>query len=357
MPNLSRPRLVRLLKAVAVLLDHTHQPLTGAELMCQVGEIDDHTQILNDSQRRAFERLKEDLRNHGIPLESKSTTGTHFEGGEGSEQREVYQTVYWIPARQYALRNLGLTSEEELVLSLIREVLAEEQGFPLRANLGMALQKISAVSRNPYHDSSRRDVISGSPEPIQPRHDPEILDRLVVAGGEHHPVSFIYSAFHSETTRERKIEPYGFFTRKGIWYLVGRDMEADEIKVFRVSRITSKKSIQVHTHETFTVPSGFRLKNYASVPPWNFLSENQESCVTVEIDKDEFWRVSGYCQAHGQVDESVSGKVSWNLKVRDFDPLINWMLPFGAAMFPLKPGEFVERYREVVRETLAYYRS
>lgn len=356
MSNLSRPRLIRLLKAVAVLLDNTRQPMTGAELMSQIGEIDPGVQSLNETQRRAFERLKEDLREHGVPLESKSTTGVCFEGNEGAENHEIFQTVYWIPARQYALRDLGLTSEEELVLSLIREVLSEEEGFPLRANLGMALQKISAVARNPFHESTRQNVISPSPEPVKPRQDPEILDRLVAAGSDHHPVSFIYSAFHSETIRERRVEPYGFFTRKGIWYLVGRDIETDGIKVFRVSRITDRKSVKVHTGESFTVPEGFRLKDYASVPPWNFLSEKPETNVAIEIDADEFWRVKTFCQAHGQVGECVEGKITWRLGVRDYDPLVKWMLPFGSAMFPLEPDEFVHRYREVVRDTLAHYR-
>ena len=341
MRNFNRPRLVTLLKATAFLLDNSHSRVTGAEFMRELGEVPPDTQNLNDTQRRAFERLKEDLRGLGVPLESTDSDG---------------QAVYWVPPRQYALRDLGLTSEEELCLSLIREVLDEEQSFPLRANLGMALQKISAVARNPFRESTSCGVILGSPDPVEPRQNPEILDRLVAAGGDHHPVSFIYSAFHSETTRKRTVEPYGFFTRRGIWYLVGRDTESDGIKVFRVSRITDRNSVKVHSGERFAVPEGFRLKDYASVPPWNFLSEKPETNVAIEVDADEFWRVKTFCQAHGRVEECVEGKITWRLEVRDFDPLVKWMLPFGSAMFPVEPEEFVHRYREVVRDTLAHYR-
>ncbi len=339
MRNFAQSRLITLLKATAFLLDRPHTPVTSAEFMREIGEVSQDTQSLDDTQRRAFERIKEDLRDLGVPLETVNLDD---------------QSLYRIQERQYALRNLGLSSQEEVVLSFIARLLAEEEGFPLRGNLGLALQKISAVTANPIKPNGE-NAISGSPSPVEPRQNPEILDRLVAAGGEHHPVSFKYSSFHSETTTQRNVEPYGFFTRRGVWYLVGRDIDTDNIKVFRVSRIPVKRSVKVDTTKTFDIPSDFQLKDYASIPPWNFLIEKEEQAVSVEIDTEEFWRVREFCQAHGQVDESQEGIVRWNLKARDFDPLIKWMLPFGVAIRPAQPRAFVERYRAVVKETLAHY--
>lgn len=340
MGNYTQSRLVTLLKATAYLLDRPHNPVTGVEMMRELDLVPKDTKTLDDTQRRAFERIKEELRDLGVPLDSVELDG---------------QAAYRICINQYALRDLKLTTEEELVLSLLGEVLAGEESFPLRPNLGLAIQKISAATASPLARRTDRKVISGSPDPVEPRHNPAILDKLVDAGSHNHPVSFSYSSFHSETTSKRHVEPYGFFTRKGIWYLVGLDLDVGDIRVFRVSRIPGKTPVKVDKEKTFTVPADFNLKDYASAPPWNFLFEEEDKDVTVEIDSDEFWRVSEFCQAHGRVDPGQDGLIRWRLKVRDYDPLIKWMLPFGTAMHPSEPGDFVMRYRSMVREMLAQY--
>jgi predicted DNA-binding transcriptional regulator YafY len=347
MKQMQIPRLVRLLKAVALLLERPHTPLSGVELMQGIGEVSEEVEVLNDSQRRAFERIKEDLRDIGVPLETKQI---------GIDENTA---VYSIPQQKYTLLNLNLTGEEQVILNLIRQVLAEEENFPLRANLGMALQKISSYAPYLFGELSEKPYVAGSPEPVPAKQDQEILDLLVEAGANQHPVTFEYSAFNSNTTRKREVEPYGFFTRKGIWYLVGRDLEIDKLRVFRVSRITTLKSLTVHKGTTFEIPEDFNLRDYSSVPPWNFLFDQEEKEAVVRVEPEAFWRVRDFCQQHGETTEethaSGEGPVWWKLKVRDYDPLICWMLPFGTALLPTEPVDFVRRYREVVKETLSRY--
>jgi predicted DNA-binding transcriptional regulator YafY len=150
------------------------------------------------------------------------------------------------------------------------------------------------------------------------------------------------------------VRPYGFFTRRGIWYLVGGDVEDDQTKVFRVSRIDADKKVRSFPQETFEVPATFRLRDYSEVPPWRFQPENPVEQVSVEIDRQEFWRVEESCRRDGQVEKTPSGFL-WRVGVHSYTPLINWLLPLGASVQPVSPPPFVECYRETIETILAQY--
>lgn len=352
MPDFKRPQLIRLLKAAALLLDNSRTWMTGVEIMLEIGAIGPEVVSLGDADRRTFERLKTDLRNLGLELELKQDETRSVWGDGGA--RETTTASYRLARREVVLRNLSLTEQEATVLSHLREVLAQEEGFPLRADLGQALQKLAAVSPRIFAGTEENPV-APSPQPVPPRQEVSLLDQLIGAAAERHPVSFEYTAFHSDSTRVRDVDPYGFFTRRGIWYLVGS--EGDTVRVFRVSRMTKNSSFRIHREKQFHRPEDFDVQDYANVPPWNFLQENPVREVLVQIDGDEYWRMDEYCERFGAAETNPDGDVFWRVPVRDPDALIKWLLPFGSAATPVAPPDFVSRYSEIVRETLLHYEN
>lgn len=350
MKNYQRPRLIQLLKTVALLLEG--EPLSGAEIMAGIGAAPEGTRVLDASQKRAFERLKEDLADLGVRLEKHQGTESTIESR--SDGRDGHATtLYAIPPRRYMLRDLHLSDSERTALHLLAKVLGKEEGFPLRPNLGQALQKLSAYSSRPHEEPI--PPVDGPPLPTTPGHDPEILDRLMTAAASRFPVEFEYNSFHSKTTRPRKIEPYGFFSRERVWYVVGREIELDEVRVFRVGRIESRNGVKIVSRTSFEIPTSFRLRDYSTLPPWNFRSDEPSRTVTLAFDRDEFWRVRGFCEQQGEVIEDGGDEILWRVSARAFEPLIRWMLPFGVSARPVEPPEFVEAYRESVRRTLKNY--
>ncbi len=343
--------MVKVLKAIAYLLDNPVEGVRAIDLMKGIGMVEPDVEQLTDANRRAFERLKETIREFGIPLEMNETT--QFADGQ---QEEVNAYTYHILPRRYVLRNLNLTDEEDATLRLMGHYIAQKEDFPLRTHIALALQKLSARGSGLSGQSLLGDVISHSPEPAQPQQDPDLLDQLLKCGTDHKTVSFRYQSFHSNQVSQRRVEPYGFFTRKGLWYMVGRDCDKDAVRVFRVSRI-DPKGVKSLAQGSYAIPDNFRMKDYSSVPPWNFLYENPPVEATIEISGDDFWRVEGFCRDHGQVSETGRDAWLWKLEVRDFDPLIRWMLPFGSGMIPKQPEEFVSRYRTLVRKTLDNYKE
>src|SRR3546814_16728884 len=63
--------------------------------------------------------------------------------------------------------------------------------------------------------------------------------------------------FRSPTTRN--LEPWGVVSSSGRWYVVGRDMDKDEPRLFRLSRVNGTVR-RVGQGEAFEVPPGNDLR-------------------------------------------------------------------------------------------------
>ncbi|MGW4768999.1 helix-turn-helix transcriptional regulator [Nocardia sp. NPDC004278] len=79
-----------------------------------------------------------------------------------------------------------------------------------------------------------------------------VLLLLAEATREHRPVAIDYTDRNGRPS-ERTVHPYGLVEHSGRWYLTGQDSSSDELRQFRLDRITA-----VTTRPgTFTPPAGF----------------------------------------------------------------------------------------------------
>ncbi|MEU6189946.1 YafY family protein [Nocardia sp. NPDC047038] len=79
-----------------------------------------------------------------------------------------------------------------------------------------------------------------------------VLLRLAEATREHRPVAIDYTDRNGRPS-ERTVHPYGLVDHSGRWYLTGQDSNSDELRQFRLDRITAVTTLP----ETFTPPTGF----------------------------------------------------------------------------------------------------
>jgi predicted DNA-binding transcriptional regulator YafY len=94
----------------------------------------------------------------------------------------------------------------------------------------------------------------------------EVLLTLAAAARDRHPVRIAYTSW-SGGFGPRVLEPYGLVFHSGRWYVSGHDSASDEVRTFRLDRITTAESIE----GSFEVPDGFDptahvLAGLASVP-------------------------------------------------------------------------------------------
>ncbi|MEV0338953.1 YafY family protein [Nocardia sp. NPDC050713] len=79
-----------------------------------------------------------------------------------------------------------------------------------------------------------------------------VLLRLAEATREHRPVAIGYTDRNGRSS-QRTVHPYGLVEHSGRWYLTGEDSSSDELRQFRLDRITA-----VSTQPgTFAPPAGF----------------------------------------------------------------------------------------------------
>lgn len=79
-----------------------------------------------------------------------------------------------------------------------------------------------------------------------------VLLRLAEATRERQPVTIEYTD-RSGRSSERTVYPYGLVAHSGRWYLTGKDGDSDELRPFRLDRITAVTTLP----GTFTPPPGF----------------------------------------------------------------------------------------------------
>jgi proteasome accessory factor B len=209
---MSSHRTERLLNLVICLLA-TRRWLTKEQIRGAVPQYADCES--SESFDRMFERDKEDLRELGIPLVTGSDSAW-FEDEIG----------YRVDEAAYALPDIDFTAPEMAVLGLASRVW---QQASLAGPAARALVKLRALGVETDDES----LVGVEPRirTAEPAFDP-----LYAATRDRAPVSFRYRKPHGEAG-ERRVEPWAVTSRTRWWYLVGRDRDRDDVRVFRLSRI------------------------------------------------------------------------------------------------------------------------
>jgi predicted DNA-binding transcriptional regulator YafY len=73
-------------------------------------------------------------------------------------------------------------------------------------------------------------------------------------------ILFYYTKYNTKQTKSepRVIAPYGLKEYKGRWYLVGKDMDKGEIRIFGLDRMTKL----VETNQRITIPKDFNIHKF-----------------------------------------------------------------------------------------------
>jgi proteasome accessory factor B len=217
----SRRKTERLLSLVVCLLS-AGRYLTAGQIREAVPGYPDSFEAF----KRMFERDKDELRELGIPLE----TGTNSEADA--------EPGYRISRQAYELPEIRLEPDEAAVLGLAARVWRRAE---LAGAAEGALLKLRAAGIE-------------AEDTIQPGIEPRLqtgeaaFGPLWQAVRDHRAVTFAYQGAGRLQAEQRRLEPWGVVNRNGRWYVVGRDTDRGEQRVFRLSRIDGPV--------TFTGPPG-----------------------------------------------------------------------------------------------------
>lgn len=311
-------RLVNL----ALLLGAASVPISAAECRAAgVGypEAQDEAAFL-----RMFERDKEVLRGCGLAIEV-------VKDGDGER--------YVLDRSATYVAEVTLTPEESAAVRTAAAALASDSSFPFADDLTAALTKLgwAADERSAYSEA-----VDESPD-VQV----EAARLLASAASARKTATFGYTNARGEH-RTHHVEPYGLFFREGRWYLVARDTDIDEVRVYALRRMDSC-SVNPSAPKTpdFSVPEGFLLSGYARLP---FQYGREPFEAQVLFAPDEAWRAERLAGGEGAVEGQPGGSAMWRVEAASAGALASWCVEHGPGIVPIGPDAAVSAFRAGLEE-------
>lgn len=160
---------------------------------------------------RMFERDKEELRAVGIPI----VTGSNDPDSDEQDGYRIIRSDFELPPIEFSPGELA-------VLGLANFVWQDSVAARLTSEALETLRAAGVVA-DPLGTRTLLPSIGAEPG----------LDELLAAIHERRRVTFDYRG------EARRVEPWRLQQRLGRWYLLGRDMDRDAPRHFKLSRLTS----------------------------------------------------------------------------------------------------------------------
>ena len=224
---------------------------------------------------RRFYSDRAELSGLGVPLHSQRD---EFTGEE----------LYTLRPDQYFLPPLELSDDELAALQTCLYLL--EGKFAYAEPLRLALQNLAlGRARLLGSPERRRGAASRSATPTTPPRCPGRLSKLESAISKQRTVKFRYWSISRDEESERTLNPYALLNDNGAWYVVGHDLERDDIRTFRVSRIRGEIRFATRRERDFRTPTDFDIDKYRARPPWQIGDLVGEA--RIEVAGDTAWWV------------------------------------------------------------------
>jgi proteasome accessory factor C len=306
-------KLIRQLSLVAFLMAE-RRPITARDVKSNV---EGYSEMSDEAFARRFYSDRAELLSLGVALQSQRD---EFTGEE----------LYTLRSEQYFLPQLELEDEELAALQTALYLL--EGKFAYAEPLRLALQNL-ALGRPGFADA--RSDTALRVEVLDPDYSPEMPGRLAKLEGaisKQRTVKFEYWSISRDHESERTLNPYALMPDNGIWYVVGFDLDRDDIRTFRVSRVRGEIKFATRRERDFRVPADFDIEQFRGRPPWqvgDILGEAR-----IEVRGDTAWWVQRAYGATGRLEDGVF--------VTDYSSLAqlaSWVLRQDGRAVPLEPEE------------------
>lgn len=189
-------------------------------------------------------------------------------------------------------------------------------------------------------------------ELADPRGVGENFSRLVAAIRDTCRVKIWYFAANKGEETGRVVEPYGLICKRQNWYLLGKCMERNDIRMFRVDQI---RSVFPYTSERFVYPRDFSLKDYMS-KSWGVINDGQAKQVRVKFDKSVAHRVKGIIYHPSQQAKDLpDGSVILSFGICGLMEFRTWLIQWGDTAEVLEPESLREDMKSMAVSVARIY--
>ncbi len=326
---------LRQLNLIAYLLNHRF-PVTWDEIRHKVPGYQAVGGVDKKSILRKFERDKEELRAHGIPIDTVPIDSEVLMG-------------YRLDRSRFYLPRLSFSDEEIRALVVAVRRVAEMRNFPLAREARSVLRKL-VFDSSPGSDAEGRVVFYYSG-----RASPTVLETISDALQSRKRLSMTYYSLHRDRETDRDVHPYGLVHRKGGWYLVGYCCMREDLRQFRLERIRSVQMNREDLEEPdYEIPKDFSLKQYMGQEPWDF-STRGPTRVKVRLTLPLYHQLEARWSGREDVSFPEDEEGVMELEVRDEGAFCRWVLGQQGEAEILSPRRLRRELRRMIRGILDAY--
>lgn len=280
--SLSRgDRAKRLLDLVMLLL-RARSPVTFREIREQFTSY--KTQNI-EAGLRAFERDKADLLELGVPIRYVTP----------EEDDAIEEGGYVVDLKRYRMPEVKLTADEVSALMVAASVARAVPGGSYPKIVDLALRKLAFDMQDAPDTPTDFPLEPGSVTRREPVlvHFPasntalarEISERFALLEGatrDRKRVTIRYQNASTGEVQERDVDPYGLVYQQRAWYVVGYCHLRNDIRQFRIDRMSAVRIAPKPKSPDFERPEDFDLRGYTHRSPWTFTNEPVEE-VEIEV--------------------------------------------------------------------------
>jgi predicted DNA-binding transcriptional regulator YafY len=320
-------KLIRQLSLVAFLMAE-RRAITARDVK---GNVEGYSEMSDEAFARRFYSDRAELIQLGVPLQSQRD---EFTGEE----------LYTLREEQYFLPPLELSDEELAALQTSLYML--EGKFAYAEPLRLALQNL-ALGRPGFGDAPTETAVRV--EVLDPEYSPELAGRLAKlenAISKQRTVKFGYHALSTGSDAERTFNPYALYSDRGSWYVVGQDLDRDDLRTFRVSRIRGDIRFATRRERDFRIPADFDVERFRGRPPWQIGDKAGEA--RIEVRGDTAWWVQRTYGESGRLEDGVFVTPYSSVTL-----LATWILRQDGRAVPIDPPEL----RRAVKAALTAVRE
>jgi proteasome accessory factor B len=315
-----------------------------------------------DSVKRMFERDKDDLRAAGIPIKTlKYTMDGQEAEGYVIERRDFYLPYLKLisaesrPATN-AFKERARVAEVQigqpdapLALEALRRVMGVP-GFPLQREAKSAFRKL-AFDLDP--DAFNKDSPVLVVDAVRSGQLAANLKTLSDALLARKQVKFGYRGMYRGQDTNREVFGYALLFQSGHWYLIGQDLTRDDIRVFRVGRMSD---VVANTRRPgtpdYAVPADFSVDAYVGRQAWE-LGEDEEPVKVVVRFRFPLSLWAARNNYGTLIDKNTDGSETREFTVRQVTPFARWVLSLQSDAEVVEPSEIREEVKDLARRVAA----
>jgi predicted DNA-binding transcriptional regulator YafY len=332
-------KLIRQLSLISYLMAE-RRPVTATEIR---RDVEGYSDMTEDAFARRFYADRAELDALGIHL----TVDKPAEGFSEQENYSLAPEAFHLPA-------IAFTDTERAALQTALSLLDGE--FAYAEPLRLALQQITWGRPSPLGSDARQTIGLGITASARGAEFSARLAKIDTAIYRRKRIEFEYHTMQSDETALRKVDPYHLLFEGGQFYLVGFSHERDDVRVFRLSRISGKVAYATKAEHDFQRPADFDPRQYAGRIPWQL--GDTAGTAEVWISDAIAWHVERQFGAYGQLRRADDG--DGHIFTTEYALerlLISWVLRFGEHAHLTSPPELVARAQSRVDDIIERHRG